>query len=159
MNLSKEEHAAKGIKVLFKTKGEEVGHAIIAGPVEKPINLLNPIRIDGNERLYVGFGIDGSVLDPNDLHEVNTILSDLHPALKATACAGYDWNNDEFSRGTWHMPRPTQNTRTLRAFEIPDGHIHFAGDYLGTGWVGFVDGAIESGTLVADEVLQSLVEK
>jgi len=159
MNLSKEEHAAKGIKILFKTKGEKMGHAIIAGPDEKPINLLNPIRIDGDERLYVGFGIDSGAFDPNDLHEVNAILSDLHPDLKATACAGYDWNNDEFSRGTWHMPRPTQNTRTLHAFKTPDGHIHFAGDYLGTGWVGFVDGAIESGTLVADEVLQYLVEK
>lgn len=156
--LSKEQHAAKGMKVLFKTKGEESGHAIVAGPDDKPLNLLNPIRIDGDERLYVGFGTDGAAFDPNNLEEVNAILADLHPELRATSCAGHDWHNDEYSQGTWHMPRPTQNTRTLTAFNEPDGHVYFAGDYLGRGWMGFVDGAIESGMLTADKVADTLGE-
>lgn len=154
--LSREQHAAKGMKVLFKTKGEPAGHAVVAGPDEKPINLLNPIRIDGDERLYVGFGTDGTAFDPKNLDEVNLVLADLHPDLNATACAGHDWHNDEFSRGTWHMPRPTQNVRILRAFDAPEGNVYFAGDYLGHGWMGFVDGAIESGVLVADEVHHAL---
>lgn len=150
--LSREQHAAKGMKVLFKTKGEPTGHAILAGPDDKPISLLNPIRVDGDERLYVGFGIDGTAFDPNNLDEVNAVLCDLHPDLTATACAGHDWHNDEYSRGTWHMPRPTQNIRTHQAFKEPEGHVHFAGDYLAHGWTGFVEGAIESGVRVADEV-------
>jgi len=156
MALSCEQHAAKGMKVLFKTVGEPEGHAVIAGPDDKPIGLLNPIRIDGDERLYVGFGIDGEAFDPNNLDDVNDVLADLHPGLKATACAGHDWSNDEFSRGTWHMPRPTQNVRTNKAFAEPEGNVYFAGDYLGRGWTGFVDGAIESGVLVADEVQAAL---
>lgn len=154
--LSQEEHAAKGMKVLFKTVGESQGHAIIAPPGEKPINLLNPIRIDGDERLYVGFGTDGAAFDPNNIDEVNAVLADLHPDLKATASAGHDWSNDEFSRGTWHMPRPGQNVRTMTAFDGPEGNVHFAGDYLGRGWPGFVDGAIESGFHAADEVHNAL---
>lgn len=154
--LSEEQHAAKGMKVLFKTKGEQAGHAVIAPPGDKPINLLNPIRIDGDERLYVGFGTDGTAFDPNNLEEVNAVLADLHPHLQATACAGYAWHEDEFSQGTWHMPRPTQNCRTVAAFDGPEGSLHFAGDYLAKGWVGFVDGAIESGFLTADAVVAAL---
>ena len=154
--LSNEEHAAKGMKVLFTTKGENEGHAIIAPPSEKSLNLLNPIRIEGDERLYVGFGIDGTAFDANNLDEVNSVLRDLHPDLEATACAGHDWHNDEYSRGTWHMPRPGQNMRTLHAFSEDEGNVFFAGDYLARGWTGFVDGAIESGILTADSVLDSL---
>ncbi|MFT4583981.1 MAG: monoamine oxidase [Gammaproteobacteria bacterium] len=157
LDLSREQHAAKGLKVLFKTKGESQGHAIIAPAGEKPINLLNPVRIEGDERLYVGFGTDGSAFDPNNLDEVNAVLADLHPELQATACAGHDWHNDEFSQGTWHMPRPTQNLRTLKAFDGPEGGIYFAGDYLGRGWMGFIDGAIESGLLVAEEIHAALI--
>lgn len=157
--LSKEEHAAKGMKVLFKTSGEAQGHAVLAPPGEKPINLLNPIRIEGDERLYVGFGTDGTAFDANDIEQVNQVLANLHPELKATACAGHDWHNDEYSLGTWHMPRPGQNIRTLRAFAEPEGSVYFAGDYLGKGWMGFVDGAIESGTLTADAVILDLKSK
>lgn len=149
--LSREEHAAKGMKVLFQTEGEDTGHAVIAPP-DAPINLLNPIRIDGARRTYVGFGTDGTAFDPNDLDQVNGILASLHPDLKATACKGHDWHNDEFARGTWHMPRPTQNVRTAEAFARPEGRVHFAGDYLGTAWAGFMDGAIESGLATADAV-------
>ncbi len=157
IRLSEEEHAAKGMKVLFKTRGESAGHAIVAAPGDKPINLLNPIRVEGDDRLYVGFGVDGTAFDPNDLKEVNSVLSDLHPDLQAYACAGHEWHKDKFSRGTWHMPRMTQNTRIADAFDGPEGDVHFAGDYLGRGWMGFVDGAIESGMLAADEVHNGLV--
>ena len=156
--LSKEEHAAKGMKVLFRTRGEKEGHAILAAPGEKAINLLNPLRVEGDERLYVGFGTDGTAFDANDLEQVNSVLNDLHPELTATACAGHAWHDDEFSRGTWHMPRPGQNIRVAEAFKEPEGNIHFAGDYLGRGWVGFVDGAIESGILTADEVNRALAD-
>jgi monoamine oxidase len=151
MRLSQEEHAAKGMKVLFTTEGEPEGHAIVAPPGAK-LNLLNPIREEGNTRIYVGFGTDGTAFDPNNLDEVNHVLADLHPDLKATASTGHDWSNDEFSLGTWHMPRPGQNVGVEQAFAEAEGKIHFAGDYLAKGWVGFMDGAIESGFLVADEI-------
>lgn len=151
LELSKEEHAAKGMKVLFTTEGEPEGHTIVAPPGAK-LNLLNPIREQGDTRVYVGFGTDGAAFDPKNLEEVNQVLSDLHPDLKATATTGHDWSNDEFSLGTWHMPRPGQNLRVAQAFAGAEGKVHFAGDYLAKGWVGFMDGAIESGFLVADEI-------
>lgn len=158
LRLSREEHAAKGMKVLFQTEGEAEGHAVVA-PTGAPINLLNPIRIDGDRRTYVGFGTDGAAFDPENLDEVNRVLASLHPDLKAVATTGHDWSNDEFARGTWHMPRPGQNLRTAAAFAEPEGHVHFAGDYLAKGWVGFMDGAIESGLLTADAVETALRER
>ncbi|MGD9481542.1 flavin monoamine oxidase family protein [Shinella sp. G-2] len=149
--LSHEEHAAKGMKVLFRTEGEATGHAVIAPP-GTPLSLLNPIRVEGETRIYVGFGTDGAAFDPKNLDEVNAVLASLHPELKAVSTTGHDWANDEFSLGTWHMARPTQNVRIAKAFKTPDGHVHFAGDYLGRNWVGFMDGAIESGLLTADKV-------
>jgi len=151
LSLSREEHAAKGIKVLFTTEGEPEGHTVVAPPGSK-LNLLNPIREQGSTRVYVGFGTDGTAFDPKNLDEVNQVLADLHPQLRATATTGHDWNNDEYSLGTWHMPRPGQHVRVESAFAQPEGKIHFAGDYLAKGWVGFMDGAIESGFLVADEI-------
>lgn len=87
---------------------------------------------------------------------MNAVLGSLQPDLRATACIGHDWSNDEFARGTWHMPRPTQNLRTAQAFAAPEGHVHFAGDYLAKGWVGFMDGAIESGLTTAEQVETAL---
>ncbi|GJE44739.1 flavin monoamine oxidase family protein [Methylobacterium soli] len=155
MALSHEEHAAKGMKVLFQTEGEPTGHAIVAEP-DAPLNLINPIRIEGETRIYVGFGADGQAFDPTDLDAVNRVLSDLHPDLKAVAATGHDWSTDAFSLGTWHMPRPGQNLRVAQAFAEPEGRVFFAGDYLAKGWVGFMDGAIESGLLTADRVEESL---
>lgn len=153
--VSREEHAAKGMKVLFRTEGEATGHAVISPP-GAPINLLNPIRIEGDTRIYVGFGTNGAAFDPKDLDAVNAVLAGLHPELKAVSTTGHDWANDEFSLGTWHMPRPTQNVRIAKAFEAPEGNVYFAGDYLGRNWVGFMDGAIESGLLTADSVETAL---
>lgn len=155
--LSREEHAGKGIKVLFTTEGELEGHTVVAPPGSK-INLLNPIRVAGDTRLYVGFGTNGKAFDPKNLEEVNQVLADLHPKLRASASTGHDWNNDEYSLGTWHMPRPGQNVRVANAFAQREGNAHFAGDYLAKGWVGFMDGAIESGFLVADEVHDAFEE-
>lgn len=149
--LSREEHAGKGLKVLFTTENEPVGHTVVAPPGSK-LNLLNPIREAGSTRVYVGFGTNGKAFDPKNLDEVNQVLADLQPNLQATATTGHDWNADEFSLGTWHMPRPGQNVGVAKAFAEPEGSVHFSGDYLAKGWVGFMDGAIESGFLVADEV-------
>ena len=151
LSLSREEHAAKGMKVLFTTEGEPEGHTVVA-PTGSKLNLLNPIREEGSTRVYVGFGTDGTAFDPENLDEVNQVLADLHPQLKATATTGHDWNSDEYSLGTWHMPRPGQHVAVENAFAQPEGKIHFAGDYLAKGWVGFMDGAIESGFLVADAI-------
>lgn len=157
LTLSREEHAGKGLKVLFTTEGESQGHTVVAPP-GSPINLLNPIREKGSTRVYVGFGTNGAAFDPENLEEVNRVLAGLQPELRATATIGHDWNKDEFSLGTWHMPRPGQNVATESAFAKPEGAIHFAGDYLARGWVGFMDGAIESGFLAADEVHDAMEE-
>jgi cytochrome c len=47
-------------------------------------------------------------------------------------------------------------TKYLAALREPHGLVHFAGGDFALGWRGFIDGAIESGTRVAHEVVARL---
>jgi monoamine oxidase len=65
-----------------------------------------------------------------------------------------DWSAEPYTRGCYgaHLPTGawTQVGDTLRA---PAGRIHWAGTETAVRWVGYIDGAIESGQRAADEVL------
>ena len=79
---------------------------------------------------------------------------------------GWDWTNDAYARGTWNTFKPSWVTRYGEAMRQPHpepqppsgagqgaaGRICFAGDYLGQGWTGFIDGAIASGVHAARQV-------
>ncbi|MEU6153621.1 NAD(P)/FAD-dependent oxidoreductase [Actinosynnema sp. NPDC047251] len=76
---------------------------------------------------------------------VRTVLPD-------AALRGYtvtDWQADEFSLGGPAFRRPLQLTRLHRALNQPLGRVKFCGDDLALGWIGYMDGAIESGLRVA----------
>lgn len=65
-----------------------------------------------------------------------------------------DWLAEEWTRGCYgaHFPTGTwtQFGHTLRE---PVGRIHWAGTETATRWMGYMDGAIESGTRAAKEVV------
>ena len=69
--------------------------------------------------------------------------------------AGHDWVRDEFSRQTWPMLKPGQFA-DWKDFARPEGQVYFAGSDYALGWMGFIDGAIESGMRVAAAVRQRL---
>lgn len=64
-----------------------------------------------------------------------------------------DWSTEEWTRGCYgaHMP-PTAITEFGSALREPIGPIHWAGAETATRWCGYLDGAIESGHRVADEI-------
>jgi cytochrome c2 len=68
----------------------------------------------------------------------------------------YDWHLDPYSLGTWCVLRKGQMTHSLAALRKPHGVVHFAGGDIALGWRGFIDGAIESGTRVARNVVLQL---
>ena len=69
---------------------------------------------------------------------------------------GHDWVSDEFSRQTWPMLKPNQLTRYLRELQRPEDCVFLAGSDYANGWMGFIDGAIESGLKVSREVNEHL---
>lgn len=64
----------------------------------------------------------------------------------------HDWNEDEFSKGTWEFLSPNMATKYLDALRQRQGNVLFASADWATGWRGFIDGAIEEGGRVAKEL-------
>lgn len=69
-----------------------------------------------------------------------------------------DWGAERWSRGCYFgiMP-PGTLTRYGAALRTPCGRIHFAGTETAERWMGYMDGAVESGLRAAREVLPLLV--
>lgn len=67
-----------------------------------------------------------------------------------------DWSAERWTRGCYgaHLP-PGAWTQLGPALRTPCGRIHWAGTETAQRWVGYIDGAIESGERVADEILNA----
>jgi monoamine oxidase len=76
-------------------------------------------------------------------------------AANAVAYLDRDWSAEAWTRGCYggHMPPGvwSQFGPTLRQ---PIGRIHFAGTETAEEWMGYVDGAVESGERAATELLE-----
>jgi monoamine oxidase len=65
-----------------------------------------------------------------------------------------DWSAEPFTRGCYgaHLP-PGAWTQFGPALRRPHGRIHWAGSETAERWVGYIEGAIDSGLRATDEVL------
>lgn len=78
-------------------------------------------------------------------------------ALKPTDFAEKDWNADPWSRGCYvGVMGPGVLTTFGEALREPCGRIHFAGTETADQWLGYLEGAIQSGERAAAEVLGRL---
>ncbi len=120
---------------------------------------------DGSIGMLVGF-IDGDhavAMSPwsEDQRRAQVIADLVHyfgpDAAEPLAYAEQDWTTEEWSRGCYvgHMGPGVMTTygQTLRE---PCGRIHWAGTETATRWMGYLDGALQSGIRAADEVRQRL---
>ncbi len=65
--------------------------------------------------------------------------------------ANYYWGNDEFSHGAYALYGKGQWFGLMPVLKRPHIHCHFAGEHLAE-WQGFMEGAINSGEEVADQL-------
>jgi monoamine oxidase len=78
-------------------------------------------------------------------------------ALEPRAYFDYPWDNDRYARGGFFgVPTPGTLLSFGRALRPQANGIHWAGTETATEWVGFMDGAVQSGQRAAREVLASL---
>lgn len=79
---------------------------------------------------------------------------------RARDVAGYvdrDWSAEPFTRGCYGAHLPTGAWTVYGpALRRPIGPIHWAGTETAERWTGYVDGAIDSGQRVAEEILAAL---
>jgi monoamine oxidase len=64
----------------------------------------------------------------------------------------YRWALDPWSRGAFAVFQPGQMTSLMPDIARPEGRIHFAGEHTSS-WMGWMEGALESGERAAREAL------
>jgi len=106
--------------------------------------------------LIVGFGTTPDELDVTDSSAVTASIKQFLPDAEVVATDAHDWNADEFAQGTWMAFRPGQAMRFASVIQETEGRIVFAGSDLASGWVGWMDGAVESGHRAARDALAIL---
>jgi monoamine oxidase len=117
-----------------------------------PITMLWTEYVDADSQVAVGFGPDPELLDVNDVAAVQEAVEAFVPGAKVLESAAYQWTADPYSLGTWCMYRPGFFTKYFRELQRAEGGIHFAGSDIANGWRGFIDGAIESGSVAARRI-------
>ena len=152
---SRARHAGAGVKAYIKVSEDLPTTAIFAGESE-PFSSIFTMAGGGHARELVAFGTDPKRIDIQDRAAVEQDLRRFLPDIEVEEVVGYDWNRDPFALGTWCVLRKGQMTQSLEALRAPHGLVHFAGGDFALGWRGFIDGAIESGTRVARQVVEQL---
>jgi monoamine oxidase len=64
----------------------------------------------------------------------------------------HQWGRERWSRGSIVAFRPGQMTSIMPAIGEPEDRLHFAGEHTSS-WMGWMEGALESGERAAREVL------
>ncbi|MEU7039318.1 NAD(P)/FAD-dependent oxidoreductase [Streptomyces sp. NPDC046237] len=129
-----------------------VGRVYAAGAEGYPFSTVIPhTELPGGDQLVIAFSHD-PLLDPNSKRQVEAGLRHLIPDAKVVDLVSQDWGRDPFSQGAWGMRQPGQLLAQLPDIQRPQGRIAFATGDIATGWNGgFIDGAIESGLLAAQQ--------
>jgi monoamine oxidase len=109
--------------------------------------------------LLVGFGTSPQELDVNDTAAVAAAVREFLPDADVVSTDAHDWNDDEFSQGTWMSYRPGQVMRHASGLQRPEARVTFAGSDLASGWAGWIDGAIESGHRAARAAVEMLAHR
>ena len=77
------------------------------------------------------------------------------PAVRTSFQTGsvYRWVRDAWAGGAFAVFHPGQMSTLMPEMAKPEGRVHFAGEHTST-WMGWMQGAIESGERAAAEVLE-----
>jgi monoamine oxidase len=86
----------------------------------------------------------------------NGIVADAFPGIRLDFEKGvaYRWALEPWSRGAFAVFRPGQMSSMMPEISRPEGRIHFAGEHT-SAWMGWMEGALQSGERAATEVLTS----
>jgi monoamine oxidase len=117
---------------------------------------LAPQHDIGGMSLMVGFSSPPRLLDVTDAVAVERAVHQHHPRSTVIAVDAHDWNADPYSKGGWMTYRPGQASRLMSALQRREGRVAFAGADIATRWIGWLDGALETGARAATEALEVL---
>jgi monoamine oxidase len=83
------------------------------------------------------------------------IVGRTFPAVRTSFQTGsvYRWMRDGWAGGAFAVFHPGQMSTMMPGIAKPEGRVHFAGEHTST-WMGWMQGALESGERAAAEVLE-----
>jgi monoamine oxidase len=143
-------HAGQGVKAWVLARG--VAEDLCAMGSGTRLDFAGAMQTTPDGVLLVCFGPSSADLDITDPGAVRAALHELVPEAEVVGIHAHDWAGDPYSKGTWSVLRPGQVHAAWSALRAPEGRVHFAGAHTALGWPSFMDGAIESGHRVAEEV-------
>jgi monoamine oxidase len=103
--------------------------------------------------MVLGMCSPPSELDTSDLDAVAAAVRQYVPEAEVLATDVHDWASDPYSKGTWLVAPPGMHSRYHSALGRREGRVAFAGADVAVRWIGWLDGALESGAKAASEVL------
>jgi monoamine oxidase len=82
------------------------------------------------------------------------LVADAFPGIRSALEKGiiHQWAQDRWSQGAFVAFAPGQMTTLLPEIARPEDRVHFAGEHTSS-WMGWMEGALESGERVAREIL------
>lgn len=83
------------------------------------------------------------------------VVADAFPKMHLNFEKGvaYRWTAERWSRGAFAVFRPGQMASMMPEIGTPEGRVHFAGEHTSS-WMGWMEGALESGERAAREVME-----
>lgn len=145
-----------GVKLWIRVRGSLKPFIALAPPSISAITYVQfEYSVDGDSVL-VAFGPDGNLLSASDRKGAEAALRHWLPDAEVVEVAGHDWVQDPLTRQTWAMLRPGQLLGGLEELQRPEDGVYLAGGDYASGWLGFIDGAIERGLVVARQVLDQV---
>src|SRR5215217_3125399 len=147
-------HAGQGVKAWALARG--VPDDLFALGRGTRLDFAGAMQRCDDAVLLVCFGPSAADLDVGDDAAVAAAVRELAPEASVLAVHAHDWAADPYSRGTWAFMRPAQVHAAWSALREPEARVHFAGAHTALRWPSFMDGAIESGRRVAEEVAERL---
>jgi monoamine oxidase len=95
-----------------------------------------------------------SLDEPAAVERMYTVAAAPFPAIREAFEKGvvYRWATDRWAQGAFAVFYPGQMSAMTPEIARPEGRVHFAGEHT-SAWMGWMEGAIESGERAAREVL------
>ncbi|MGH7778956.1 MAG: flavin monoamine oxidase family protein [Candidatus Binataceae bacterium] len=155
-DLSLERHAGCGFKFWALLANVDPTFAAIA--TVGPISQITSQCTTAEGTVVAAFGQDARCFDIGSRTAVEENIRAFVPKARVIDVMFHDWTLDPLSEGTWAAPRPGQISRYLYESQEAEGRLFFAGGDIAVGWLGTIDGAIESGLRAADELSRALAK-
>lgn len=118
----------------------------------------SPTKTRGILGASAGGVVSRTLVDPTSAASVAIgvdVVAEAFPEIRPSFEKGvvHSWSHDPWSRGAFVTFRPGQMTGMMPDIGQPEDRLHFAGEHTSS-WMGWMEGALESGERAAREVLR-----